>query len=146
MLRKIASTSATWITLPLRLALGAVFIGHGAQKVLGSFGGVGFNTWIAGQTPFNFMRPAWLWLAAAALSELVGGALILLGFLTRVGAFLLLCVMVTAVVGKHWGKFFAPAGMEYPLTLLAICLALLIAGGGQLSVDKGISATSGRRR
>jgi uncharacterized membrane protein YphA (DoxX/SURF4 family) len=54
--------------------------------------------------------------------------------------------MVTAVVGKHWGHFFAPAGMEYPLTLLAICLALLIAGGGQLSVDKGLSAPSGRRR
>jgi putative oxidoreductase len=92
------------------------------------------------------MRPAWLWLAAAALSELVGGVLILLGLLTRVGAFLLLCVMVTAVVGKHWGSFFAPAGMEYPVTLLAICLALLIGGGGQLSVDKGLSGPSGRRR
>jgi putative oxidoreductase len=146
MLRRITSTSATWIALPLRLALGAVFIGHGAQKVLGSFGGAGFKAWIAGQTPFGFMRPAWLWLAAAALSELVGGVLILLGLLTRVGAFLLLCVMVTAVVGKHWGSFFAPAGMEYPLTLLAICLALLIAGGGQLSVDKGLGGPSGRRR
>ena len=42
MFRKIISTSASWTPLPLRLALAAVFIGHGAQKVLGSFGGPGF--------------------------------------------------------------------------------------------------------
>ena len=48
------------------------------------------------------MRPTWLWLGAAALSELVGGLLIGLGFLTRVGAFFIACVMLTAVVGVHW--------------------------------------------
>jgi putative oxidoreductase len=70
----------------------------------------------------------------------------LLGLLTRVGAFLLTCVMLTAIVGKHWGIFFAPAGMEYPLSLLAMCLALLITGGGQLSVDRALSGSKGRRR
>jgi hypothetical protein len=43
-------------------------IAHGAQKVLGSFNGPGFKTFIGGTTPFEFMRPTWLWLAAAALS------------------------------------------------------------------------------
>jgi putative oxidoreductase len=146
MFRRINSTSSTWVTLPLRLALAAVFMGHGAQKVLGSFGGPGFNAWISGSVPFSFMRPAWLWLGAAALSELVGGVLVLFGLLTRVGAFLLVCVMVSAIVGKHWGSFFAPAGMEYPLSLLAMCLALLIAGGGQLSVDRALSGSSVKRR
>ena len=146
MFRKIINTSSTWVTVPLRLALAAVFMAHGAQKVLGSFGGKGFNAFIAGPAPFSFMRPAWLWLAAAALAELVGGLLILLGLLTRVAAFFLVCVMVTAIVGKHWGSFFAPVGMEYPMSLLAMCLALLIAGGGQLSVDRGLSASSGKRR
>ena len=146
MFKRIINTSSTWVTLPLRLALAAVFMAHGAQKVLGSFGGKGFNTWISGVAPFSFMRPAWLWLAAAALAELVGGMLILLGLLTRVVAFFLVCVMVTAIVGKHWGSFFAPAGMEYPLSLLAMCLALLIAGGGQLSVDRGLSGSGGKRR
>ena len=146
MFRRIISTSSTWVTVPLRLALAAVFMAHGAQKVLGSFEGKGFNVWISGPAPFSFMRPSWLWLAAAAISELVGGILILLGLLTRVGAFFLVCVMVTAIVGKHWGIFFAPGGMEYPLSLLAMCLALLIAGGGQLSVDRGLSGSGGKRR
>ena len=70
MFRRLIATSATWFTLPIRLGLAAVMIAHGAQKVLGSFGGSGFKTFIGGNTPFGFMRPTWLWLAAAALSEL----------------------------------------------------------------------------
>jgi putative oxidoreductase len=145
MFRKLIATSATWFTLPIRLALAAVMIAHGAQKVLGSFGGSGFNAFIGGTTPFGFMRPAWLWLAAAALSELVGGIFVGLGFLTRVGAFFIAATMLTAVAGVHWtgGFFAANRGYEYPLSLLAMALALLIAGGGQASIDKSLSG--GRR-
>jgi putative oxidoreductase len=145
MFRRLIATSSTWFTLPVRLALAAVMIAHGAQKVLGSFNGPGFNTYISGNTPFTFMRPAWLWLSAAALSELVGGILVGLGFLTRVAAFFIGCVMLTAVIGVHWtGGFFANnRGYEYPLSLLAMAIALLIAGGGQASVDKALSG--GRR-
>src|SRR6185503_6577490 len=85
MLSRLIATSSAWFTLPIRAGLAAVMIAHGAQKVLGSFGGPGFNEFISGTTPFGFMRPAWAWLAAAALSELIGGILIALGFLTRVG-------------------------------------------------------------
>jgi putative oxidoreductase len=93
------------------------------------------------------MKPTWLWLGAAALSELVGGLLIVLGLLTRVGAFFVACTMITAVVGVHWGSFFAPKGFEYPMALLAMALALLISGGGMASVDLALSsARSGRRR
>jgi putative oxidoreductase len=91
------------------------------------------------------MKPTWLWLGAAAFAELLGAILLLLGFLTRVGAFLLFCVMLTAVVGVHWKNgFFAPGGIEYPMTLAAISLALLISGGGAASIDRGLSG--GRRR
>lgn len=145
MFRKIIATSSTWITLPIRLALAAVMIAHGAQKVLGSFNGPGFNAFISGTTPFGFMRPAWLWLAAAALSELVGGIFVGLGFLTRVGAFFIACTMLTAIAGVHWtnGFFASNRGYEYPLSLLAMAIALLIAGGGQASIDKSLSG--GRR-
>lgn len=144
MFRRLMATSATWFTLPIRLGLAAVMIAHGAQKVLGSFNGPGFNTYIAGNTPFSFMRPTWLWLSAAAFSEFVGGLLVGLGFLTRVSAFLIACVMVTAIVGVHWtsGFFAANRGYEYPLSLLAMALGLMISGGGQASVDRGLS---GRR-
>jgi putative oxidoreductase len=145
MFRRIMATSASWFTIPIRLALAAVMIAHGSQKVLGSFGGPGFNAFTSGNTPFSFMRPAWLWLAAAAFAEFVGGILVGLGFLTRVAAFLIACTMLTAVVGVHLsGGFFASnRGYEYPLALFAMSLALLISGGGMLSVDRAIS--SGRR-
>jgi putative oxidoreductase len=125
------------MTLPLRLSLGAIFIGHGAQKVFGSFNGPGWGRWtgMSQAVPFSFMQPPRVWLAAAALSELIGGALVLVGLLTRVGAFLLICTMLTAIK-LLWPAFFAPTGIELPLALLASLLALLIGGGGQLSIDR----------
>ena len=137
MLRKLTSTSSTWATVPLRLVTGVAFIGHGAQKVLGSFGGPGWAKWtsLSQAVPFPFMRPTPLWLGAAVISELVGGVLVLLGLLTRLGAFLIICVMVTAMA-TQWPRFFAPEGMELAITFLAIALALLIIGGGQASVDR----------
>jgi len=145
MFRRIIATSATWFTVPIRLALAAVMIAHGSQKVLGTFNGPGFTTYISGNTPFSFMRPAWFWLAAAAFSEFVGGILVGLGFMTRVAAFFVACVMLTAIVGVHLpgGFFAANRGYEYPLALLAMAIGLLISGGGQASVDRALSG--GRR-
>jgi putative oxidoreductase len=144
MFRKIIATTPTWITVPIRLGLGVVIVAHGAQKVLGSFGGPGFNAFISGNTPFSFMRPTWLWLAAAAFAEFLGGILVILGLFTRVSAFLIGCVMLTAVAGVHWPNFFASKrGYEFAFALLAMSLALLISGGGAASIDL---AMSGRRR
>lgn len=136
MLRKIIVTSPTWALLPVRLALGAVFIGHGAQKVLGAWSGPGFKAFISNPAPYPFMRPAWLWMSAAALGELLAGAMVILGLFTRLGAFILVAIMVTAISSFHWGMFFLPKGMEYSVALLGMSLALLIAGGGQLSIDQ----------
>jgi putative oxidoreductase len=145
MFHKLISTSPTLITIPIRLGLAAVMIAHGAQKVLGVWGGPGFKAFSSGETPYPFMKPAWLWLGTAALSELVGGVLVGLGFLTRVGAFFITCTMLTAVT-MHWpaGFFSSNKGYEYPMALLAMALALLISGGGQASIDRGLSG--GKRR
>ena len=142
MLRRLTATSATWATVPLRLALGVIFIAHGAQKVLGSWEGPGLRAFINFPAPYSFMRPAWLWMGAAAVGELLAGILVLLGLFTRLGAFLITCVMLTAMLGVHWKNGFflgAAAGIEYTLALLGMALALLIAGGGQASADKMIS-------
>ena len=139
MLRKLTSTTSSWATVPLRLALGISFIGHGAQKVLGSFGGPGFAKFTSFPAPFPFMRPASVWMGAAAFAELIGGVLVLLGLFTRLGAFLIVCVMVTVIPGSLWPKFFAPEGMELAVAYLGIALALLITGGGQASVDRLIA-------
>ena len=140
MLRRLIATSPTWVALPIRLGLAAIMIAHGSQKVLGTFGGPGFKAFTSGNTPFSFMRPTWFWLGAAAFSEFLGGILIGIGFLTRVGAFFVACTMLTAVVGVHWPNFFASnRGFEYPLALLVMAVALLVSGGGVLSVDQALT-------
>jgi putative oxidoreductase len=145
MFRRLIATSSTWSTIPIRLALAVILVAHGSQKVLGTFGGPGFKGWVSGTTPFSFMRPAWLWLAAAAFSELVGGILVGLGLLTRVAAFFICSTMLTAVIGIHWPNFFSSnRGFEYPLALFAMSFALLISGGGMASVDRALGG--GRRK
>ena len=144
MFRKLMRTAPTWMTVPVRLALGVIMMAHGSQKVFGSFGGRGLAGFTAGE-PVMGLRPAWLWLGAAAFSELVGGLLVLIGLLTRLGALLIACVMVVAIFGVHWPNFFANIrGFEFPFALLAMSLALLIAGGGQASLDKAL--VGGKRR
>lgn len=139
MFRTLIKTWPVWMTLPIRLTMGIIFIGHGAQKVLGSFNGPGLKAFTAFPAPLPFMRPAWLWMGAAAFSEFLGGILVLLGFLTRVGAFFIAITMLVAIVAVHWPAFFGAQGIEYALALLAMAVALLISGGGHFSVDKALS-------
>jgi putative oxidoreductase len=86
-------------------------------------------------------------MAAAALGELIGGGLVLIGLMTRLGAFLITCVMLTVIFGVLRNKgFFAPEGMELAISFLAIALALLITGGGQLSADRVIGRKAVNRK
>ena len=137
----LTKTSENWAMLPIRLALGTIMFAHGAQKVFGLWGGPGFNQWINRDAPFPEMRPAWLWLGAAAVSEFLGGALVIIGLYTRVGAFLIACVMLTAILGVHWrsGFFINGGGFEYPLALLGMAAALMVHGGGSASIDAQMS-------
>lgn len=151
MFRKLIATAPTWFALPVRLALGIIFMGHGAQKAFGWWGGRGFSAFMAGSPPFGFMRPASLWMGAALLAELVGGLLVFLGLLTRLGAFSIAFVMLVAMVGVHWpGGFFmkrgdALDGIEYTVALLGMALALVISGGGQASIDQKLQNTRRRK-
>ncbi|MBA3766322.1 MAG: DoxX family protein [Acidobacteria bacterium] len=147
MFRKIIATAPTWITVPVRIALGIIFIAHGTQKIFGLWGGRGFSAYVEGTPPFGFMRPGWLWLAAAAFAELLGGVLVLLGLLTRFGALAIAIVMLVAMFGVHWGAFFMNnRGVEFTFALLGMAIALMIAGGGQASVDRLLMGGGGRRR
>lgn len=141
----LTSTINTWALLPMRLALGTIFFAHGAQKLFGVWGGRGFSVWISGVAPFG-LRPSALWLGAAAFAEFIGGLSVMFGFMTRIGAFLLVCVMGVAMAGVHWknGLFLNNGGFEYTLALLAMSLTLLIAGGGNGSIDFQRSKTGGR--
>jgi putative oxidoreductase len=136
----LTATTQTWATVPIRIALGTIMFAHGSQKVLGIWGGKGLEDWVSGVAPLD-LNPAWIWLGAAAFSEFLGGLLVLIGLLTRVGAFFIACVMAVAVAGVHWnnGFFQSQNGFEFPYALLGMAITLLILGGGKISVDAKIS-------
>jgi putative oxidoreductase len=118
--------------LPLRLVLGIVFAVHGAQKLfgLGLAGTAGFLGSLGVPLPM---------IAAAGLIavEVLGGVALLLGAWTRVVAALLAADMLVAILTVHFrGGFFVPDGVEFVLTLLGGCLALVGLGAGPFSVDE----------
>src|SRR5687768_7066443 len=107
----------------VRVLVGALFIGHGAQKLFGWFGGYGLTgtgQWMASMG----MRPGGFWAAMAGLGELVGGLSLALGFFTPVGAAMIVAVMVMAIMQVHGSKglWNASGGYEYNLVLIAIAV------------------------
>ena len=122
--------------LPLRIVLGIIFIAHGGQKLFGWFGGYGLEGTAGFFEAKLGMSPGILFAFLAGAGEFFGGILVMLGLATRFGAFNLAVTMVVAIYTVHGGSFFAPAGMEYPLALLAMSITLLISGGGSYSLDR----------
>lgn len=128
-----------WALLPLRLTLGVIFMAHGSQKLFGMFGGPGLHT-TAEFFAKDGLTPGLLWATLAGCGEFFGGLSVLLGFFARFGALNICIVMLVAIFHVHWGAFFANnKGIEYPLALLGSALAVLIGGGGPLSVDAALS-------
>src|SRR5947208_747768 len=122
--------------LALRLALGAVFLAHGAQKAFGAFGGPGFEgaTGFVGSLGF---RPARVWATLAVGGELAAGLLFLLGLLTPLAGVLVLATMAVAIAKVHGPKgfFVQNGGYEYNLVLIIAAVALAAVGPGALSLD-----------
>ncbi len=124
--------------LVIRLALGAIFVYHGAQKLFGVWGGPGLAGTAQSITgPLGF-RPAYAWALALGLTEFAGGVLVLIGLYTRYAAVGLAVVMLVAIAKVHWGKPFSVAqgGAEFALMNLAAALSLLFTGGRTASVDR----------
>jgi putative oxidoreductase len=122
--------------LVLRLVLGVIFIGHGAQKLFGSFGGPRISGFAKMLEQLG-VKPARPMAILAGLAEFVGGILVMLGFLTPVAALALIVVMIVAIVAVHLknGFFGTNGGYEFNLALVGIALTLLIAGAGVYSLD-----------
>ena len=122
--------------LALRLALGVVFLGHGAQKSVGAFGGPGFAG-AAGFIGSLGFRPARLWAALAVGGELAAGLLFLLGLLLPLAGLLVLGTMAVAIAKVHGPKgfFVQNGGYEYNLVLIIAALAVVALGPGAFSLD-----------
>ncbi len=131
--------------LILRLTLGAVMFPHGAQKLLGWFGGYGFGGTMSLFTDKMGIPAVLAFLVI--LAESFGSLGLIVGFLTRIAAFGIAWVMVGAIFLVHvrhgffmnWFGQQAGEGFEYHLLVIGISLALLLSGGGKWSVDGIIS-------
>src|SRR5882724_13537771 len=128
MIRRLFATENSTAAAILRLVLGLVFFAHGAQKMLGWFGGYGFAGTMSFFTgPLHIPAPL-AFLAIAA--EFFGGLGLILGFLTRIAAFGIAVNMVVAILAVHstFGFFMnwsgAQKGEGYEYHLLAIAMAL----------------------
>ncbi|WP_175987104.1 DoxX family protein [Bacillus sp. Marseille-Q1617] len=122
--------------LIIRLVIGVLFIGHGAQKLFGWYGGHGLKG-TGGWFESIGMKPGVTMALVAGLSELAGGILFALGLLTPFAAILIAATMFMAIVKVHGqnGLWATSNGYEYNLTLLAVAIGVALIGPGQYAVD-----------
>jgi putative oxidoreductase len=147
--RLLATEDSRALTLQ-RLVLGGVMFAHGAQKMLGWFGGHGLP---ATMHQMSGMLPAPL-VFLVILSEFAGSLMLALGLVTRFAAFGCVCVMTGAIFMTHlknglfmnWFGAQHGEGFEYHLLVLAIAIPLMFRGGGALSMDQWLARYFSSRR
>jgi putative oxidoreductase len=138
--------------LVARLALGFVVFPHGAQKLIGWFGGYGFNGTMGFLT-----GPAGLpWIVAllVILIEFFGSLLLIFGFATRFAAFCIIALFAGVVISTHtYTGFFMNwyavpkkgEGLEYFIRLFGLAVIVLINGGGKASIDSRITKNTSKK-
>jgi putative oxidoreductase len=145
MWQKLIRTDRSAVGLVLRLTLGIVIFPHGAQKALGWFGGGGFAGTLQGMSDNLGIPVVLVFLVICA--EFLGALGLIVGLLTRVAAFGVGCVMVGAIYLVHaphgffmnWYGSQPGEGIEYHILVLGLALAILLKGGGALSIDGALA-------
>ena len=144
-MKMLFQTDTSWAGLILRVTLGIVMFPHGAQKLLGWYGGFGFDGTMGFFT--QTMGLPWIIAFLVIIGESFGSVALLAGFLTRFTAASLAVIMLgaTSIVhlpngffmnwfGKQQGE-----GYEYHLLVIGIAAALVITGAGRWSIDREIA-------
>src|SRR5437764_690380 len=147
MVHALLNTSEDYALTVARLALGVVFFAHGAQKVLGWWGGPGFSG-AMGMFTGKMGIPAPL-AFLAIMAEFLGGLGLIFGALARIAAFGIFVNMAVAVATVHWPNGFfmnwfgnqKGEGFEYHLLAMALAAAVMISGPGALSIDRALAKT-----
>lgn len=142
MLKALFRTSNSFSFLVLRIALGVVMFPHGAQKVLGWYGGPGYEKTIEIFTT-NMHFPL-LFVLLLMAAEFAGSLFLIIGFLTRVSALAIGTSMSICAYMNHlqhgffmnWLGNQKGEGFEFHILVAGIALALVFGGAGMLSVDK----------
>jgi putative oxidoreductase len=145
MFYRIVHTNNDWAMTIVRLILGVVFFAHGAQKVLGWFGGYGFQATMGMFTQKLGIPAPFAFLAIGA--AFLGGLGLLLGFLSRIAALGIMTNMLVVIfmIHRHIGFFMNWAGnqrgegFEFHLLVLALGVAIVAKGAGAMSIDRLIT-------
>jgi putative oxidoreductase len=144
-MRALFQTNDSGSCLILRVMLGVVMFPHGAQKLLGWFGGPGFAGTMDMFTHQMHIPAVLAFLVI--VTESFGSLALIVGFLTRIAAFAITCIMVVAIAMVHWPHGFfmnwsgkqTGEGFEYHLLVIAIAVVLMIYGAGKWSVDGALA-------
>jgi putative oxidoreductase len=143
-MKKLIGTSNDVALTMLRLVLGVVFFAHGAQKMLGWFGGYGFHGTMGFFTHMGMPAPVAL---LVICTEFFGGLGLIVGLLTRIAALGIGVEMIGAIFMVHlpngffmnWAGNQKGEGFEYHLLAIAVAATLLLRGAGAFSVDRALS-------
>jgi len=141
MIKKLLETNDDITGFVLRVLLGVVMLPHGAQKLLGWFGGFGFSGTMGFFTGTMGIPAVFAFLVI--MSEFFGSLALIAGAITRLAAFGAGCIMLGATLMVHlpngffmnWAGKQQGEGFEFHLLAMAIAVALMIKGGGRWSVD-----------
>jgi len=142
---RVLATSSGASAPILRLGLALVLFPHGAQKLLGWYGGYGWSGTMGFLTgKIGLPTPV---AALVILIESIGPLFLLLGLLTRPVALGVIAIMIGAIATVHapngfwmnWSGAQAGEGFEYHLLVIAMALVLLVSGGGSLSADRRLA-------
>lgn len=133
----VINTESQWASLALRIPAGIILAAHGAQKLFAWFGGYGLEgtgQFMASQG----LEPGYLMALLAGSAEFFGGIALIIGLLVRPAAAVLAFTMLIAGVVVHGssGLFLSNGGYEFALALFSMTVALVILGGGKLSLDQ----------
>lgn len=121
--------------LILRVVVGVLIASHGAMKLFGAFGGPGLHGTTGWLHSAGF-RPARLWAFMGSTAEFAGGLVFALGLLNPLGSVGIAAAMLIAITKVHWPKVWAnEGGFEYALVMLAVAVAVGIAGPGAYALD-----------
>jgi putative oxidoreductase len=122
--------------LALRLTVGLLMAGHGAQKLFGMFGGAGLAATGKSFAALGY-HPGDFYAGLTGVSEFLGGLGLAAGLCTPLAAAALIGVMINAmVVTSRHGLWAMTGGFEYPLCIAVVALAVTAIGPGRLALDR----------
>ena len=123
----------------LRMVVGGLLAGHGAQKLFGHFNGPGLEG-TSGFMEMLGLRPGRPWAVLAGLSEFGGGVLTALGLLHPLGPLGIISAMSMATTKAHWDKpiWVTEGGAELPVINMSVATALILNGSGKYALDRAL--------